>query len=310
MDINIAAQFTKLFGIKVDELLGSIVVQIDPGSLCIFDENTPSNGLHFHNCYEMCLVTGGAGEFIHGGESYILKEGDIFIANPGIAHEIRLLREKGSKYSGSLHLVFFRIFLLSNNDSVPKLYEERMLREFLSAHAIISHTQHQLFSYLYFIEKYTSYNCKENYGLYQVVKNLALLGLFSLVGACKDRFDRHAPETIIDLAINYIGANLHRRIYIYEIAASACTSVRNLQHVFQKQLNRSIVNYINQRKAAIAAGYLKMNFKVSDVCVIIGINDSAQFTRMFKKYLGMPPKEYQLKYSPGGMISGAEFLNF
>ena len=309
MDINIAAQFTKLFGIRVDEVIGSIFFQIDPGSLCIFDENNPSNGLHFHNCYEMCIVTGGTGEFIHGGDSYVLQEGDVFIANPGIAHEIRLLQGKGEKYSGRLHLVFFRIYVHSNDNSIPKLYEERMLQEFLSAHAIISHSQNQLFSYLYFVEKYSSYNIKGNYGLYQVVKSMTLLGLFSLVGTSSDGFDRYAPETIVDLAINYIGANLHRRIYIHEIAASACTSVRNLQHLFRKQLNRSVIDYVNQSKVAIAAGYLKMNFKVSDVYVIIGINDSAQFTRMFKKYMGIPPKEYQLKYSPGGMISGASFLN-
>lgn len=308
MDINIAAQFNKLSGITAEEVLGNILIRIDTGTLCVFDVNTPSNGLHFHNCYEMCIVTGGTGEFLHNGVTYPLQEGDVFIADPGVLHEIRLSKGRSADYAGSLHLVFCRVYIHADGNSVPGTYEEKMLREFMTAHSVISRSQKQLFSYLYFIEQYTSYNCREEFGLHQALKNLMLSSLFSLVGSRGD-YERHAPQSAVDLAIEYIGANLHRHIRIGEVAANACTSVRNLQYLFRKNLNRSVVDYINQRKAAVAAGYLKMNFRVAEVGSIIGVNDSAQFSRMFKKYLGMPPKEYQLSRSPGEMVSGASFEN-
>jgi len=305
-----AAQFTKTQGIKVEEVLGSYHVTIDAGGFCAFDKNTPSNGVHYHNCYEICLVTGGSGEFIHNNETYLLNEGDVFIANPGALHEIRLLKGINTFYEDNLYVVFFRIIIYSNTNIYPKIYEEKMLKEFLASHTIIRKAQKHLFSYLYFIENYTGLSANENYGLYQVVRNLCYECLFSLVKVQDNLFQKkRISETIIDQVINYIGANLHRKIYLREIAANSCTSQRNLQLIFKKYMNQSISDYINQRKTAVAAGYLKMNFKIPDVSTLIGIDDLGQFSRLFKKYYGIAPKKYQMLHSTGGMVFGASFTH-
>lgn len=309
MDISTAAQFSKVIGIKVEEVFGNCFIDIEPGSFCIFDRDKPSNSLHYHNCYELCLVTGGSGEFMHGGETYILNEGDVFITNPGVVHEIRIRRRNNSDYIENLYLVFFRMNVYANTDTQPELYEEKMLKEFLSGHFIISRSQKHLFSYLQFIDSYTELNSGANYGLHQVVKNMALESLFSLVNTDREnQLRKPVPsDTAVDRAMTYIGANLHRRIHLDEIAANVYTSERNLQYLFQKHMKKSITDYINLRKTAVAAGYLKMNFKVNDICGLVGINDAAQFSRLFKKYYGVSPKKYQMAYSPAGMVSGASY---
>lgn len=297
MNISPASQFNKVSEIKIEEVLGNYLIIIEPGCFCVFDRNKPSNGIHYHNFYELCLVTGGYGEFIHGGKVYKVHEGDIFLANPKIEHEIRISAPNDAGHAGSMHLVFFRINIHSSSDALPKQYEEKILKEFLVKHSIVSRAQKYLFNYLNFINNYTEFDSKINYGLYQAVKNMALESIFSLVNFQETQFQKPIPSvTIVDRAVNYIEGNLHRRILISEVAASIYTSERNLQHLFQKHMKKSITEYVNQRKTSIAAGYLKMNFKVSDIGGLVGINDVAQFSRLFKKYYGIPPKKYQLNY--------------
>jgi AraC-type DNA-binding domain-containing proteins len=309
MNNSIAVQFNKVIGVKIEEIFGNYLVEIEPGSFCVFDKNTPSNGLHYHNnFYELCYVTGGTGEFVHNGEVIDLHEGDVFIANPEIDHEIRIHSANGSSYVDNLYLVFFRINIYSDTSNPSELYEEQIIKEFLLKHSIIGRSQNYLSAYLQFINHYVELNSRINYGVYQTIKSMTIECLSSLIDFHENQFKKPQPSvTIVDRAIRYIGENLHRRIHIREIASNAYTSERNLQHLFRKHMNKSITEYINSRKTSVAAGYLKMNFTVSDVSNLFGINDIAQFSRLFKKYYGVSPKQYQLQYSPSGMVSEASY---
>ena len=57
-------------------------------------ERVTRNRIHRHSFFEPCIVVSGEGEFEHGSKVFALREGDLFIANPGIYHEIRSLRTK------------------------------------------------------------------------------------------------------------------------------------------------------------------------------------------------------------------------
>ena len=253
--------------------------------------------MHFHNYFELCVVTSGVGEFVHGEQVYPLMEGDVFIANPEIPHEIRL---KGNKVeSEELCLVFFQIHISMGPEKIPESYEEKMLHSFLIQHDIIRKFQNHLFSYLVFLDAYSKAKCIENFGLYNTLKNLALESIFALVKTQSSSIcSPLLSDNVIDKAIQYINANLSRRLYISEISDYSRTSKRNLQYLFQKTLDITVTEYINERKTALAAGYLKMNFKANDVCVLIGIQDPAQFSRLFKKRFGLSPKQYQMKHIP------------
>jgi AraC-like DNA-binding protein len=323
-----SVHFQKVVGMNSKEIMGECYLDIEPAGFCVFDMNTPTNTLHFHEFYELCIVTEGTGEFVHRECLYPLYEGDVFIADPGVFHEIRLIKDRDAHYSGTLTIVFFRITLrTSSSFEVPsKTFEESRLREFLGNHAIVSRSQKQLFSYLKFLESYIESTTTGNYGLRQAVKNMALESMFSLCKPLESPASSKSPvkiqssanintpglgefetqkdsrvicmpsHSILDLSVNYISVNLHRKIYLHEIASVACTSKRNLQYVFKKELGKTVTDYINIKKTAVAASYLKMNFTISDVCNQIAINDVAQFSRLFKKYQGISPKKFQMTY--------------
>jgi AraC family transcriptional activator of pobA len=285
---------------------GNLEIIIEAGSYCIFDISYPSNSIHHHSImYEICFVTAGSGEFLHGEEIYQIKKGDVFIANPDVYHEIRLLEVQKSEYTDKLHLIFFS-FKISSENNPPISFEDQLLYQFLKKHNIISKSQLHLFAYLSFLRDYSIQSHVNNYWLYQIAEKFCLECIFSLLDIKNPVFKEiGVSRKIIDKAIEYISVNINRRIYIDEIATSINYSKRNIQLVFKKHMNKTITEYINERKIALAVGYLKMNFKVGEVSNILGIDDSAQFSRLFKKYYGISPKKFQASYTEYDFVSGS-----
>ena len=300
MDKAVALHFNTLHGIRIQEVIGNYIIEIEPVSFCGFDKDAPTNGQHYHNNYELCIITGGSGEYLHGGELYALGEGDVFIANPGVMHEIRLFRDEAGRKQENLYLVFFNIYIQRSLSKTPENFEEEMLSSFLTNHLIVKKSCRQILSYLSFFKTYMDYNSGRNYSVWNAVKGMALDSLFSLVDDKNNRFiGKSLPsEGIVESAVRYVSANLSEKLYITDIASNTHTSVRNLQHLFKKYMNKPVSEYICERRLSVAAGYLKMNFKISDVCPLVGINDPAQFSRLFKQFYGISPKKFQMIHSP------------
>lgn len=59
-----------------------------------------------------------------------------------------------------------------------------------------------------------------------------------------------------------------------------------------KAMNYS--GYISKRKISAAKIMLKSNHTISEVALGLGFSDSSHFSRVFKKYVGASPKQYQL----------------
>lgn len=306
MDKAAAKHFNALHGKRIQEIIGNFIIEIEPMSCCIFDRSAPSNGQHYHNYYEMCVITDGSGEFFHGGETYPLAEGDVFIANPGVVHEIRLSRDEKGNFVKNLTLVFFNIYIQASHKKPAMNYEEEMIMSFLAEHLIVRKSCKHILSYLNFFKSYMEYLPGGNYSILNAIKGMALDSLFSLVDKKNKQFGMKLPEadSIVESALQYITANFSNKIYIGDIAAHSHTSVRNLQHLFKKHLNKTVSDYICDYRLSIAAGYLKMNFKVSDVGPLVGISDPGQFSRLFKNFYGISPKKFQMIHSPSVGLSG------
>jgi AraC-like DNA-binding protein len=72
-------------------------------------------------------------------------------------------------------------------------------------------------------------------------------------------------------------------------------------------MKKSVSRYIRERRLSLAASFLNMNFKIRDVASMVGINDPAQFSRLFKEFYGISPKKYQMIHSPSGMNNGSDW---
>ena len=296
MDINKFYVFNLLSNIIVKEAIGPFIITIAPVSLCKFDNLSPTNRLHSHKCYELCFIVDGSGEYVHDNTVYEIKKGDVIISNPKSSHEIRLCNKCDSSNSSTLHLIFFNVNIECVEqyyDFHLNTYEEKMIASFLENHKILLSNYDYIFSYINFLLDSTNLKIS-NYGVYNMIKNIVLESLFEL---CTNKdivnFNTNNYSDDFNNLLMYIESNLDRPLTMQDMSEFLFTTESNIHYMNSKYLNLTPKQYINSRKINLAKVYLKMNYKVSDVSSLIGINDISQFSRLFKKYCGISPKSFQ-----------------
>lgn len=96
-------------------------------------------------------------------------------------------------------------------------------------------------------------------------------------------------------AMNYIAEHYYDHdISITPIARFLGVSESHLSHVFKKETNYTVVNYLTQYRIHTAMKLLKdFKYKVYEVAEMVGYRDVAYFSSTFKKLAGLSPSEYQ-----------------
>ncbi|HAP6864327.1 TPA: YSIRK-targeted surface antigen transcriptional regulator, partial [Enterococcus faecium] len=108
----------------------------------------------------------------------------------------------------------------------------------------------------------------------------------------KTKIEHLSP--LISSVVQFIGLNIYKRITVKEIANYFSVSETKLRESFKNEMHITIYNYISKRKISTAKIMLKSNHTISEVSLGLGFSDSSHFSRVFKKYAGVSPKQYQL----------------
>jgi len=82
-----------------------------------------------------------------------------------------------------------------------------------------------------------------------------------------------------------------------ELSRKMGMSGTKMKELFRKIFGDSIYNYYQQARMSEAASLLKNNkdLSVSDIAYSLGFTNMSHFSKIFKKHMGVNPKEYALK---------------
>ncbi|MDQ6530549.1 AraC family transcriptional regulator [Flavobacterium sp. LHD-85] len=95
----------------------------------------------------------------------------------------------------------------------------------------------------------------------------------------------------------YIKKNLKEDISLKSLSEKACMSTTSFYRFFKRELGMSPIEYILNEKIKCAKNLLKNpTLQINEVCYLAGFEDANYFIRLFKKYEGITPKQYQLLY--------------
>ncbi|WP_286969349.1 AraC family transcriptional regulator [Flavobacterium sp. UBA4854] len=95
----------------------------------------------------------------------------------------------------------------------------------------------------------------------------------------------------------YIKQNLKENISLKSLSEKACMSTTSFYRFFKRELGMSPIEYILNEKIKCAKNLLKNpSLQINEVCYLAGFEDANYFIRLFKKYEGITPKQYQLLY--------------
>ena len=107
----------------------------------------------------------------------------------------------------------------------------------------------------------------------------------------------HTDEEI-KTAQEFIESNYADKLNVEAIAANVNLNVRSFLRRFKKATSNTPSEYIQRVRIEAAKRKLESTTEtVSEVMIGIGYNDEKAFRNTFRKYSGLSPKEYQMKYN-------------
>ncbi len=105
-------------------------------------------------------------------------------------------------------------------------------------------------------------------------------------------------NALLTMAISYMENNYQKDLSLEEVASHLRISPFYLSKIFKKMHSQNFIDYLTEIRIQQARNLLvNPSLTVKNVCFQVGYNDPNYFARVFKKFCGLTPTEYQAKYS-------------
>ncbi len=236
---------------------------------------------HWQNQYEILYFVRGEAKVYVDSRAYEVKPGDIVVINKRCVHYIAtdtkayywvlITSDNMLKDCGFV----FNNFMFEEKFSDPKAAdllmdirkEKNSMSPFAAAKAHIA------------VLKTISY-LADNHAL----KNIS--------------YNKESLPDFIQKSLQYIDANLNKKITVDDIAKHVNISKYYFMREFKYITNLSVTQYVNLAKCKYAQTLLlKGDMSISEISEQLGFDSSTSFYRTFKKHCGLTPKGYIEKYS-------------
>ena len=124
-----------------------------------------------------------------------------------------------------------------------------------------------------------------------------ILGLFSIIinHIVTHRLVTMKGDLLIFKIISWLKENIHLPLSLTETAEKFDRSESTISHLFNRKTGMSFKKNLILMKLEKAEEYLERypDIKISEVAVKTGYEDPLYFSRLFRKYRGISPREYQ-----------------
>jgi two-component system response regulator YesN len=112
----------------------------------------------------------------------------------------------------------------------------------------------------------------------------------------ENRSKKQTNQNLIK-AINYIKQNYNQEISLETVSKNVYVSNYYLSHLFREELDMTFSDYLNKTRIEQSINLMKENgLNIQEIAAKVGFNDANYFTKTFKKYYGVTPKNYMNVY--------------
>lgn len=233
--------------------------------------------------YLIHCVTSGKGVFSFGDREYTLSGGDGFLLTPGVV----------ASYAADQKVPWQYCWIGFNGTDAKRLVEQTGLSyENPVFHFSGSALPDRL-------EKICHLSCTTHSNEARVEAGL-LLFLADLMDAFGSSSSAHHASgyEYVQKAARFIEYNYSRNIDVEDIAASVGISRSHLYRLFMENISVPPNEYLMRCRMNKAAALLEEGrLSVGEVAFSTGFSDQLYFSRVFKKYMGIPPSQYASRSS-------------
>lgn len=238
-------------------------------------------GFSYHSLH---FVLFGRGTLIANGESISLSRGDAFILYAGEKYEYYPDASDPWSY---LWIDFYC-------DGAQKIFDR-------CGFSVQKPTVHlpEFSEYMEILKSiYESYDAGPLQELNSSAYFMLLLG--KLIGDADKA--RHAADHAsikyrhIREILTYINNNYRMELSVQKIARENCLSVSRMMALFSEVVGMSPVVYINRFRVSASCELLaQSDMSIAEIANAVGVEDPLYFTRIFRKVMGVSPREYRSK---------------
>jgi AraC-like DNA-binding protein len=254
---------------------------------------------HGHEFVELVVITGGSGLHFTGDEQYPISRGDAFVIARNRSHGYRDVRDLGLvnilfdpvRLALPLHDLakvpgYHALFRLEPAWRRKHRFESRLRlpsRELSRVEGMI----HNLMA--------------EQEAREPGHRFLELSWLMQILGYLSRCYGRHSREgqaaalLRIGEAISHLEAGFAEPVRLEKLAEIAHMSVRTFLREFREAMGASPIDYLVRLRVARAAELLLKapELNVTEIAFRTGFRDSNYFSRMFRRVMGVSPREYR-----------------
>lgn len=245
--------------------------------------------MHFHDFYELVVVTEGTGCHILESGSYPLFKGSVFLIPPGTVHGY-----DGFRNFELANVLFFPEQLLFSWEKIAG--DPRIVRLFETPFRLKPGELEEVRPLLQSMRV----ERREKKTDFELAMNADLLQMLLLLS----RFRNDAPHSRMSgiPRMNHILAFLNENLsdpslLIADVAKKNCMTPKTLERLFRKNTGLAPGAYLASLRLERAAELLRNNpeLSVTEVAFHCGFSDSAYFSRAFRKKYAASPREYRKK---------------
>jgi len=249
------------------------------------------NRPHRHTFFEVCLVGEyGMGEFIVQDRAHRVGPGDLFVARPGVIHQI--------VNTGCPNMELFWVsFGWTPAPAKPPGEADSLLRAFAEAEILVAPGE-QIVALWQALRAVAAAPPGGAYEMqYRALATALILGIAQAASGqggptVTEPTGPDPGDLAARLAVRFIHDNLSRPLPLAEIAAQVHLSPRHLTRLFTRFTGKSPAHYITHARMDRARGLLlRSPLPIKEVAAMVGYQDVHHFTRAFTSHFGGPPGE-------------------
>lgn len=255
--------------------------------------------IHNNNAHELYLFLKGDVSFNIDGHIYKLEPLDLLIINNKEVH--RTIIHSNVPYE--------RIFIYIDPITLSKLNFEKydLMGIFENRkpgygnkinHQIV--IENSLAKYFEDIYEWSNSDLPEKYPMMFsiLIQLIVKIGSISPSNIEEERIKEAASYNgKIYLILNYISANLHRKITLDELEKKFFINKYYLCHLFKQVTGFTFTEYISHKKVSLAKELLQNGIAINIVWTSLGFEDYSSFFRTFKKIANDSPQQYIEKHA-------------
>ncbi len=255
-----------------------------------------------HAQYEFVFLIQGKMELIMEGESITVNAGDMALIDVNKLHSQRMFKDVETElmvvnFSPDIFPHFIELAFFKLSDGNP------LLKNVLPASIC---KRYKFFS---FFKNISGILLKENVTHKAPLIYAEIIKLITAVNVAVDKlvgsmeYKVKKKGFVLQDCLNFINANISKRLSIDEIANAMYVSRPYLQHAFKREMNMSISEYITSQKMTVAKSLLERNYRPMEVAEKLGYENYPTFRIKYKKFFGIVPSAVGMsKFTQGRVL--------